>query len=238
MAVRCLDAAGEFSILDSFIGFFAEVEPSKTRYVSLSRSVDRRCGEGDRCHLVILHLERTPRTMAAAAAARRLDILPVPCPAQQCYCCRRRPWSIRCRSSDWKGHPAFLEEIDARGRHRCSHRHRVHTVALPRCHHCSGSTAGPFISGAIQASELGRRAASGYSGACRRCPYSRQVIVVAIIVELASLVAVGGSRFPALLQSTTYSCCGAAGAPRCDWVCASNWRLLPGLFGVKILYGE
>ena len=116
------------------------------------------------------------------------------------------------------GRPAFLEEMSARGRHRCSHRHRVHTVALPRCHHYSGSTAGPFISGAIQASELGRRAASGYSGACRQCPYSRQVIVVviAIIVELASLVAVGGSRFPALLQSTIYSCGGAAGALRCD----------------------
>ena len=90
MEVRCLDAAGEFSILYSFVGFFAEVEPSKTRYVSLSRSVDRRCGEGDQCRLAILHPERTPRTMAAAAA-RRLVILPDPCPAQQCYCCRRRP---------------------------------------------------------------------------------------------------------------------------------------------------
>ena len=88
MAVRCLDAAGEFSILYSFVGSFAEVKPSKTRYVSLSRSVDRRYGEGDQCRLAILHLERTSRTMAAAAA-RRLDILPVLRPAQQCYCCHR-----------------------------------------------------------------------------------------------------------------------------------------------------
>lgn len=114
------------------------------------------------------------------------------------------------------GRPAFLEEMSARGLHRCSHRHRVHTVALPRCHHYSGSTAGPFISAAIQAFELERRAASGYSGACRQRPYSRQVVANAIIVELASLVAVGGSRFPALLQNTTYSCGGAAGALRCD----------------------